>query len=136
MGVEKIVAAPRQGQTRTVDTKGLLSAGLTILLWASAFAGIRAGLASYSPASVALLRYLVASIVLAGYALLKRLPLPDRHDLPGIALAGFLGFTVYNLALGAGEVSIPAGVASFIVASVPIYMAILAVGFFGERLSP
>jgi hypothetical protein len=39
-------------------TLGLLT--LTIVLWASAFAGIKAGLAAYSPGEVALLRFLTA----------------------------------------------------------------------------
>jgi drug/metabolite transporter (DMT)-like permease len=107
---------------------------LTILLWASAFAGIRAGLSSYSPESLALLRYLTAAAALALYALLTRQPLPARRDLPWIALIGFFGFALYNVALNAGELKISAGTASLIVASAPIYVALLASLFFGERL--
>jgi len=119
----------------TAQGPGLIAAAITVLLWSSAFAGIRAGLRSYAPASVALLRYLTASVVLGAYALLGRIPLPERRDLPGIALTGFLGLSVYNVALNAGEVDVPAGVASFIVASSPVYMAIMASAFFGERLT-
>lgn len=117
------------------DGRVLLAAGLTVVLWASAFAGIRAGLQSYSPASVATLRFLTASVVLIIYGLLARIPLPALRDVPGIALTGFLGLSVYHVALNAGEVSVPAGVASFIIASAPIFMAILAAAFFDERLS-
>ena len=59
-----------------VDFRTYLAVGLTIVLWASAFAGIRAGLVSYTPEAIALLRYLTASAVLAGYALLTKMPLP------------------------------------------------------------
>ncbi len=118
-----------------VDWIALAGAAITVVLWASAFAGIRAGLQSYSPESVALLRYLTASAVLAGLAIAQKTPLPAREDVPGIALMGFIGFTVYNVALNGGEVSISAGVASFIVASAPIYMVIMARVFFAERLS-
>jgi hypothetical protein len=38
--------------------------GCTIALWAAAFVGIRAGLAGYSPAQLALLRFLIASLAL------------------------------------------------------------------------
>jgi drug/metabolite transporter (DMT)-like permease len=112
-----------------------VGAAVTVVLWASAFAGIRAGLKSYSPESVALLRYLTASIVMLGFAMVKRLPVPEWRDLPGIAAMGFLGFSVYNVALNAGEVSVSAGVASFIVASAPIFMAMIAGLFFGDHLS-
>ncbi|MCI0394758.1 MAG: EamA family transporter [Chloroflexi bacterium] len=124
------VAPPRK-----IDPKAFLAAAATVVLWASAFAGIRAGLQSYSPASVALLRYLIASLALGLYALVARMPLPRVRDLPGIILVGFLGFTVYNVALNAGEVAVSAGVASFLVASAPIYMVILAILLFKERLN-
>lgn len=107
---------------------------LTIVSWASAFAGIRAGLQAYTPESLALLRYLTASLILIAYALVTRMPLPRWRDLPGIALTGFIGFTFYNVALNAGEEKIPAGTASLIVASAPIFVAIFAVTFFREQL--
>jgi drug/metabolite transporter (DMT)-like permease len=96
---------------------------LTITLWASAFAGIRAGLPSYSPQSVALWRYLTASIVLAADAGVTKMPLPQRRDLPGIALAGFIGLTLYSVTLNAGEQKIPAGSASLIIGSAPSNVA-------------
>ena len=40
----------------------------TLLLWAAAFVGIRAGLEAYAPADLVLLRFLVASATLAAYA--------------------------------------------------------------------
>ena len=110
------------------------AAALTVVFWASAFAGIRAGLQSYSPESVALLRYLTASICLAVYALLTRMPLPALRDVPGIALTGFLGFSFYNVALNAGEQRIPAGTASLIIASAPVFVALMAGAFYKERL--
>ena len=51
-----------------LTTRALLALAATLLLWASAFAGIRAGLRAYSPAHLAVLRFLVASAVLAIYA--------------------------------------------------------------------
>lgn len=122
--------------SKNLDILTMLAAGTTVVLWASAFAGIRAGLESYSPESVALLRYLVASIVLAVVAVLKKFPLPEKRDFSQIALMGFLGFSVYNVALNAGEVTVSAGVASFIVAPAPIFMAILAALFFNDHLTP
>src|SRR5262245_13629979 len=82
--------------TAGTSAKLLLPAALliTVLTWASAFAGIRAGLAAYSPTSVALLRYATASLVLAGYALVTRMPLPCWRDWPGLALLGAVGISV------------------------------------------
>ena len=121
--------------TKSIHRSAYIAAGLTVILWASAFAGIRAGLESYSPASVALLRYLVASVILLIYAIVTRMPLPEGKDVPQIALIGFLGFSAYNVALNAGEVAVSAGTASFIVASAPIFMALFAMFFLKEQLT-
>jgi drug/metabolite transporter (DMT)-like permease len=117
------------------DARTLLAALTTVVFWASAFAGIRAGLQSYAPEHVALLRYLVASLAFALYGLLTHMPLPSRRDIPGLLLCGFLGFTLYNVALNAGEVGVSAGVASLIAASGPIFTALLANIFLKERLT-
>ena len=108
--------------------------GLTIFFWASAFAGIRAGLEDYSPGHVALIRMLIASAALVVYAVLVRMRLPEARDLPVILLCGFLAFTVYHVALSYGEVTVTAGPASLLVNTAPIFTALLATAFLGERL--
>jgi len=117
-----------------VDVRALLALLIVLILWASAFAGIRLGLLGYDPYQVALLRYLTASVVLGGYALAVRMPLPELKDIPGIALNGFIGFSLYNVALNAGEQTVSAGVASFLIAAEVGVIALLAVLFLGERL--
>ena len=107
---------------------------VTTVFWASAFAGIRVGLEDYGPGQVALIRFLVASAVLAAYAAITRMRLPERRDLPAVFLAGFLAFTVYHLALNYGEVTVSAGAASILINTVPIFTALLATVFLGERL--
>ena len=77
-----------------------------ILLWASAFPAIRVSLNAYSPVEVAVLRYLVASAILLVYALVTRMPLPRRQDWPLISLCGVTGFTLYNVFLNAGELTV------------------------------
>jgi drug/metabolite transporter (DMT)-like permease len=107
---------------------------VTVVIWASAFAGIRAGLEGYSPGHLALLRFLVASGLLAIYAVVTRMSLPAWRDLPAVLVGGFLGFTVYHVGLSFGEVTVESGPASVLIASVPVFTAILAVIFLRERL--
>lgn len=116
------------------DARVLLALGLTIFFWASAFAGIRVGLESYSPSHVALLRFLVASAALAVYAAVRRMRLPELSDLPAVMLSGFLAFTVYHVALNYGEVTVSAGSASLLVNTAPIFTALFAAAFLGERV--
>lgn len=126
----------RPEPARRPDVRTLLAIIVTVTFWGSAFAGIRAALGAYSPAHVALLRYLVSSVALAAFAALTRMPLPRRQDLPGLALIGLVGISFYNVALSYGQVTVPAGVASLLIASAPIWLALLAGAIFHERLRP
>jgi drug/metabolite transporter (DMT)-like permease len=116
-------------------TRVLGALAITLVLWSSAYAGIRAGLRGYSPSNVALLRFVVASFVLGIYALIVRLRLPLWRDLPGLILSGAIGISFYNLALNYGETQVSAGAASMLIASVPIWTALLATLILGERLT-
>ncbi|MFA0887564.1 MAG: DMT family transporter [Synergistales bacterium] len=118
------------------DWKALSAVAVTLLLWASAFAGIKAGLSAYTPGQLALLRFLVGSSSMAFFARLKGIGLPERKDIPRILIVGFLGFTVYHVFLNYGEQSVSAGGASLIVSFTPVLTALLAVLLLGERLRP
>lgn len=122
------------GAAPKTESLTLAAFGLTILFWASAFASIRVGLETFGPGHLALLRFLVASSVLVVYALLTRMKLPETRDLPSIAVAGFLGFTIHYLGISYGEVTVSAGAASLLTASATIFTALLAVAFLGEKL--
>jgi drug/metabolite transporter (DMT)-like permease len=121
---------------RALEPKTAAAIALTLLLWSSAFAGIKAGLEGYGPGELALLRFGTASVVLGVYALFTRMRLPQRRDLPRLALSGILGITIYHVALNFGEQTVSAGAASLIIASGPVFTALLAVAFLDERLSP
>ena len=107
---------------------------ITLFLWASAFAGIRSALQSYSPGHLVLLRFLIASLVLFFYSVIRRMPLPQKKDIPGIMALGFLGVTIYHTGLTFGEQSVTAGSASLLIATSPIFTAIFARYFLGEKL--
>jgi drug/metabolite transporter (DMT)-like permease len=107
----------------------------TLVIWASAFPGIRAGLSAYSPANLAILRFLIASTVLAIYAGIAHFRRPKLRDIPGLALSGAIGITFYNLALNYGETRVTAGAASLLIASVPIWTALAARFWLHEKLT-
>jgi drug/metabolite transporter (DMT)-like permease len=117
------------------NTQTVAPIALTLVVWASAFAAIRAGLADYGPGALALLRFLVASGVLVVYAIITRMPLPHKKDIPFVLFAGILGFTGYHVPLNFGEQTVSAGAASLLIGTVPIFTSLLAVLFAGETLS-
>src|SRR6478736_2232698 len=124
-----------------------LAAAGTVLLWASAFPAITVAVAGLGPAGLAVARLAVASAALALAAALLRVRRPAlgtrgpalavrkpaRRDLPLIAVCGLAGMTGYQLLLNAGERVVPAGTASLLVATAPVYASLLAVAFLGER---
>jgi drug/metabolite transporter (DMT)-like permease len=108
---------------------------ITVLFWGSAFAAIRAGLQSFSPTHLALLRFLSASLALVIFAVVTRMRLPALKDLPAVFLLGLLGFAFYNIALNIGEQSVQAGPAALLIQTAPIWTALLASIFLAERLN-
>jgi len=112
-----------------------LAAAGTVLLWASAFPAITVAVRGLGPAGLAVARLAVASAALALAAPLMGVRRPKRGDLPLIALCGLAGMTGYQLLLNAGERVVPAGTASLLVATAPVYSSLLAVAFLGERSS-
>jgi drug/metabolite transporter (DMT)-like permease len=112
-----------------------LAAAGTVLLWASAFPAITVAVRGFGPAGLAVARLAVASAALAVAAPLMGVRRPKLRDLPLIALCGLAGMTGYQLLLNAGERVVPAGTASLLVATAPVYSSLLAVAFLGERSS-
>ncbi|MCL6567660.1 MAG: DMT family transporter [Deinococcota bacterium] len=119
-----------------MDARALIATLLTLIPWASAFPGIRAGLEGYSPGHLTLLRFLVASIVLVVYALVVRMPLPERKDWPAIFGLSLLGIFLYHTALNYGEVTVASGPAALLIACGPVFTALFSSRFAKERISP
>ncbi|MBI3786947.1 MAG: DMT family transporter [Ignavibacteriales bacterium] len=107
---------------------------VTLLLWASAFAGIRVALHGYSPIELAAFRYIVASAAFGLFALIRGARIPERKDLLRLTIIGGLGIAVYNIALNYGEISVSAGAASFIVSTIPVFTTVFSISFLRENV--
>jgi len=118
-----------------ITTRTWIALAAALFLWASAFAGIRAGLKGYSPAHLALLRFLVASFVLATYAARARFRRPRWLDVPRFVMTGAFGISLYNLLLNYGEAKVTAGVSSLLISSAPIWIALISSFALKERLT-
>jgi drug/metabolite transporter (DMT)-like permease len=103
-----------------------LAALVTVVLWASAFVGIRAAGEDLSPGALSLARLTVGSAVLGAFVVARREQLPARRDLPLLFLIGLLWFGFYNVALNEAEQRIDAGTAAMLIAVGPIVIAVLA----------
>src|SRR3990167_10406116 len=109
---------------------------LTILLWSSAYIGIRYDLHFYSPSDVALLRYFTASLMMLLFYFL----LPKRHsvhlrDVPILFTMGMLGIGLYSIAINYSEITVSAGITSFIIGLMPVFAMLLAIFFLHEKVN-
>ena len=109
-----------------MDKRSLLAFGLAVLTWASAFPAIRLALEAYSPAQLAFFRFATAGAVLLLIAAAARMPLPPWRDLVRMMAIGTIGVALYAVALNYGETQVPAGSASLLISSSPVWMVIIA----------
>jgi drug/metabolite transporter (DMT)-like permease len=119
----------------TLSFSVIATAIFAVVLWGSAPVAIRVALAGYGPGQLALLRFGMASVLLALYGVFAGLRRPALADVPALVLAGVVGITIYNVVLNYGLRTVPAATASFLVASTPIWTSLLAVVFLKERLN-
>jgi drug/metabolite transporter (DMT)-like permease len=120
---------------RNLGARTWLALAATVLPWGASFAAIRAALQDYSPAHLVLLRFIIASLALGGYAWLVRMPLPARRDIAAMAAMGLVGVALYQLSLNYGEMTVSSGAASLIIASGPVFTAVFARLFLHEKLT-
>ena len=108
------------------DVLALAAALVTVVLWASAFIGIRAAGEHLSPGALTLGRLAVGSLVLGAIVLARRPPRLPRADLPALVACGVLWFGLYSVLLNEAERRIDAGTAAMLVNVGPIFIALLA----------
>lgn len=118
----------------------------TILVWGTAFTGIKVLVQYLSPADVAVLRFLFGAVPFVGLWIVKRRawrrrPPMDARGALRILLLGALAVPVYHVTLNWGEQiltttashDVAAGVSALLVATTPGFTFILAVPALGER---
>lgn len=106
---------------------------LTILAWASAFPGIRAGLAVFGPLQLGAARFAIAAGPAALYLLIRRPAPPAAREIWRFLAGGLLFVALYTALLNMGERTVSAGAASFIININPVFTAALAIPLLGER---
>jgi len=119
-----------------VESYFFLVVGLPVVFWACAFPLIIVGLRELSPVNLAILRLFIASMIFLFLVLFQRKRFSPFHkkDILPLFLLGFVGVSVYHLSLNYGEQFVSAGAASLIIATIPIFVVVLAKVFLSEVL--
>lgn len=99
-----------------------------VLIWGLNFAVVKESLEAFEPLAFNALRFLLASLLLLG--LLARrpgpIPLPSRADFPRVAGLAFVGNIFYQVLFIFGVRTTTTGNASVLLATAPLWTAILA----------
>jgi len=106
--------------------KAMIEAVFAVVVWGASFVATKVALRYTSPAAVVWLRFSMGVVIL-GLAVVKgRLfKLPDKRDWLYFALLGFLGITFHQWLQSTGLVTAQATTTAWIVATIPIFMAVL-----------
>ncbi|MCL2617082.1 MAG: DMT family transporter [Defluviitaleaceae bacterium] len=113
-----------------------LFAMTSVAMWSTGFVFTRLSLAYFSPLSISFLRYFLAVVVLLAVAAAYKIKPPQREDWKWVAAAGLSGFSIYMTLFTIASVSITASTASVVVATGPIFTAVLAWVIYKEKLKP
>jgi len=109
---------------------------VSVIFWAVNYPATRYVLPYYSPGSLSMLRFFIASIILTVFAVIKKSRLPDKKDLLLFVFNGFAGIFLFAYFLNTGVRFVASGVASFIINSAPVFTLVLARLFLKEIVKP
>ncbi|MGB8644243.1 MAG: DMT family transporter [Anaerolineae bacterium] len=113
----------------------LVEVTLAVIFWGASFIATKIAVREVSPYSIIWLRFGIGVLILGAAVLqrkqFQRLPL---RDLPYFALLGFLAITFHQWLQVNGLVTAQATTTAWIVATTPVFIAILSALFLHERL--
>jgi drug/metabolite transporter (DMT)-like permease len=130
-------AANSAAQTRPQTWHILLALALVYLSWGTTYLAIHEGVKTLPPGLFGGVRLTLAGLVLLAYLLMRgQFVLLPARGLYWTALVGILLFVFGNGLISLAEKTVPSGMASVLVATTPLWMAVLEVAFpWGERLT-
>jgi drug/metabolite transporter (DMT)-like permease len=113
-----------------------LKALFTVLVWGASFVAIKIALQYVLPITLVWMRFAFGVVFLGVAVILRRqFAWPDKKDWAYFALLGFLGITFHQWLQSTGLVTSQATTTGWIVASMPIFIAVLGWLVLKEKLS-
>lgn len=116
-------------------TLAILEATLAVIAWGGSFVATKLALKDVSPITVVWLRFAIGVAILGlAVAIRRQFAWPRPIDLAYFAVLGFIGITFHQWLQSTGLVTSQATTTAWIVATTPIFMALLGWLVLGERL--
>jgi drug/metabolite transporter (DMT)-like permease len=118
-----------KNEARPPSWKILLAFGIIYFVWGSTFLAIRIGVHEVPPFLFAAARFFTAGIVLYAWLRLKGTPAPSRREWVSASALGALIFLFDYGCLFWAEQRVPSGVAAVVMATTPVFIALLEIIF-------
>ena len=111
---------------------------LTVILWSSTFTFIQIGLKEITPIYLGALRFIIASMLLVAYALIKfkieEIKNFTKNNFVILVALGIFGITIPNIVQNIGMLFVTASMASILQNSSPAFTLLLASIFLNEYI--
>jgi drug/metabolite transporter (DMT)-like permease len=113
-----------------LTARALLAFFIIYFVWGSTYLAIRIAVASVPPLFAAGVRFSVAGAALLVWSKFRGVPNPAPVELRNLAVQAALMFLCGYSALFWAETEIPSGVASVLIATTPVWMAVVEIAVF------
>ena len=107
---------------------------ITVTLWASSFAFTKISLEVFTVPVLSMYRFIFAGLFMLVFAIVKKIGLPDKKDIPVFILSAAIGFSVYQLVFNKGIDMLTSATACIVIAITPVITAIFARVLFKEKI--
>ena len=119
-----------------MNLKAILKALFAVTAWGASFVATKIALQYAAPSTIVWIRFTMGVVILGLAAVYnKQFTLPQGKDWGYFALLGFLGITLHQWLQSTGLVTAQATTSAWIVATIPVFMALLGFFILRERLA-
>ncbi|WPC42678.1 EamA family transporter [Clostridium sp. JS66] len=112
--------------TKKEHRNAILAYSAVCIFWGSTYLAIRIGVGELPPTIFAGIRFIIAGVLMFGYAAFKGLPMPKNlSEILKISIVGIFLLVGGNGGVVWAETRVSSGIASLMVATVPLFMALI-----------